>query len=128
MASSVVTGLSWNCSRSSTDSGVAGRVKRAGASIETRSVDRRAGLISERKSPRAAQLPRACIAPTAYAKLEQLELTDNGLAVPPLPADFEARIAELEAALNELRRDNRRVTELYDLVFERLRQDNPLKD
>lgn len=66
------------------------------------------------------------IAPTAYAKLEMLELSDSGTQTTALPADLERRIAELETAVNELRHDNRRVTELYDLVFARLREDNPL--
>lgn len=39
---------------------------------------------------------------------------------------FERRIADLEQQLKEMRQDNRRVAELYDVIFERLRDDNPL--
>ncbi len=68
------------------------------------------------------------IAPTAYGKLEQLDLAAVALSGDTvLPQDLEQRIAELEAQLNELRQDNRRITELYDLVFARLRDENPLK-
>jgi len=48
--------------------------------------------------------------------------------VDPAVAALQARVAELEAAVGELReeidetrRDGRRVAELYDLVFERLK-------
>jgi len=36
------------------------------------------------------------------------------------------RIEELEHDVDELRKDNLRIAELYDLVFERLKSENPL--
>ncbi|MET1051304.1 MAG: hypothetical protein ABWX65_01570 [Mycetocola sp.] len=39
---------------------------------------------------------------------------------------YEAELKILRAELNEMRRDNRRTLELYDLVFEKLRNENPL--
>lgn len=67
------------------------------------------------------------IAPTAYGKLERLSvisLDDNLTGA--VDAKLLERIADLESQLKEVRQDNRRVTELYDLMFERLREDNPL--
>ncbi|SJN30467.1 hypothetical protein FM104_06985 [Microbacterium esteraromaticum] len=42
-------------------------------------------------------------------------------------ADLVLKVAELERQIFELRQENRRVAELYDLVFARLQEDNPLK-
>ena len=68
------------------------------------------------------------VAPGVYGKLERLSDADID-AIPVL----RARVAELEALVNdqetqlrETRMDHRRVVELYDVVFERLRADNPL--
>lgn len=38
---------------------------------------------------------------------------------------YQEDIQELKLEMNELRRDQRRMAELYDLVFERVRQENP---
>ena len=42
-------------------------------------------------------------------------------------AELEGRLDDLAAQLRESREDNRRVTELYDVVINRLREDNPLR-
>lgn len=42
-------------------------------------------------------------------------------------AKFEEDLAALAAELNEIRRDERRMAELYDLVFERMRAENPVE-
>lgn len=67
------------------------------------------------------------IAPTAYGKLQRLDPDKIGASGNvDVPEELRARISDLEAQLKEMRQDNRRVAELYDAVFERLRQDNPL--
>lgn len=68
------------------------------------------------------------LAPEAYGKLERLDAGElDRLAETRGRVDeLEARVADLEAQLNETRMDHRRVVELYDAVFERLRSDNPL--
>ena len=38
---------------------------------------------------------------------------------------YQDEIEELKGEMKELRRDQRRMAELYDLVFERVRADNP---
>lgn len=72
------------------------------------------------------------IAPSAYGKLERLGDADFAAmeAVAPLSERVEALEAEnadLRQQLWEIRTDARRVNELYDLVIERLRSDNPLR-
>ncbi|MFD1574955.1 DUF6752 domain-containing protein [Agromyces cerinus subsp. nitratus] len=42
---------------------------------------------------------------------------------PPEIARLESEIAALRGEIDELRADSRRIAELYDLVFERLRSD-----
>lgn len=66
------------------------------------------------------------IAPTAYGKLQRFDPDREAVAGVDGTTDLLARVANLEAELKEMRQDNRRVAELYDLVFERMRQDNPL--
>lgn len=66
------------------------------------------------------------VAPTAYDKLQNLDIGPAGFLSLEESADLRARVTDLEAQLREMRRDNRRVVELYDLVIDRLRQDNPL--
>lgn len=69
------------------------------------------------------------IAPTAYGKLEAFNLVQTQADMStraPADQDLVDRVAELEQQLKEMRQDNRRVAELYDLVFERMRSDNPL--
>ncbi|MFC9917636.1 hypothetical protein [Agromyces binzhouensis] len=67
------------------------------------------------------------IAPRTYQNLRLLsEANHSGDDLFALLADYETEVRELRAELNEVRRDNRRVVELYDLVFERLQDDMPL--
>lgn len=66
------------------------------------------------------------IAPTAYGKLQRFDPDKPVAAGAEVSEELIARVAELELQLKEVRQDNRRVAELYDLVFERLREDNPL--
>lgn len=66
------------------------------------------------------------IAPTAYGKLQRFDPDREIPVSAEASAELLARVADLEAQLKEMRQDNRRVAELYDLVFERIRQDNPL--
>ncbi|MFT4235935.1 MAG: hypothetical protein QM607_13190 [Microbacterium sp.] len=67
------------------------------------------------------------IAPTAYGKLELLNASEIGRADDATVAALREEVLELRQQLHELRQDNRRVTELYDLVIERLRDDAPLR-
>lgn len=67
------------------------------------------------------------MAPRTYANLQLLsEANTSGSDLVELLSRYEAEVRELRAELNEVRRDNLRVVEIYDLVFERLRQDMPL--
>ncbi len=66
------------------------------------------------------------LAPTAYTKLERLTLMTVDEEKVAVDRALLERIRDLEVQLKEVRQDHRRVTELYDLMFERLRQDNPL--
>lgn len=69
------------------------------------------------------------IAPTAYGKLEALNTASlRGNRIESAEAaELRAEIEQLSRQIHELRQDNRRVAELYDVVFDRLRQDNPLR-
>jgi len=66
--------------------------------------------------------------PRTYRNLQVLSTLDldDDTMVERIVA-YETEVRELRAELNEVRRDNRRVTELYDLIFERLRDDMPLR-
>jgi hypothetical protein len=68
------------------------------------------------------------LAPRTYENLQLLATVDvqTGETVASMLARHQVEVRELRAEVNELRRDNRRVTELYDAVFERIRSDNPL--
>lgn len=67
------------------------------------------------------------IAPGTYRALEKLNRIDLKALESDAAVDLSQRVNELEKQVNELRRENRRASELYDLMFERLRNDNPLK-
>lgn len=67
------------------------------------------------------------VAPTTYDKLQRFD-PDRQIPVDLQDAsELLARIADLEQQLKEMRQDNRRVAELYDVVIERMREDNPLR-
>lgn len=69
------------------------------------------------------------IAPAAYGKLEALNTASlRGNRIEGAEAaELRAEIEQLSRQIHEMRQDNRRVAELYDVVFDRLRQDNPLR-
>lgn len=58
-------------------------------------------------------------------KLSDVSLDDDAMVIRLLK--YEEELRELKAELNEVRRDNRRVVELYELVFNRLQDDMPLR-
>lgn len=69
------------------------------------------------------------VAPTAYSRLRRLTVLDaEGGSVTDIMLRMEAQLHEVEQQLDELRRENRRVTELYDVMFERLQRENPLRE
>lgn len=69
------------------------------------------------------------IAPTAYNRLRRLTVLDqSGDGVADILLRYEDEIRDLRQQLDEVRRENRRVEELYDLVFDRLRRENPLRE
>jgi len=69
------------------------------------------------------------IAPTAYSRLRRLSVLDEGDgSVSDILLRYEEQLHDLQSQLDELRRENRRVVELYDLVFERLQRENPLRE
>lgn len=70
----------------------------------------------------------AKIAPTAYERLKQLSVLDENATATDVLLRYEAQVKDLQAQLDEVRREHRRVVELYDLVFERLRRENPLRE
>ncbi|WP_087130712.1 DUF6752 domain-containing protein [Microbacterium esteraromaticum] len=67
------------------------------------------------------------VAPGAYAALVKVNKLDLDAIEAGSSADLVLKVAELERQIFELRQENRRVAELYDLVFARLQEDNPLK-
>lgn len=69
------------------------------------------------------------LAPTAYGRLRRLSaLDDEDASSLSIYLNLEEEVHDLRRQVDELRRENRRVIELYDLVFERLHQENPLTD
>jgi len=68
------------------------------------------------------------IAPTAYNRLRRLSVLDqSGKSVSDILLRYEDEIRDLRQQLDEVRRENRRVEELYDLLFDRLQRENPLR-
>lgn len=68
------------------------------------------------------------VAPTAYNRLRRLSVLDDaGSSATEILLRYEQQIHDLSGQVDELRRENRRVVELYDLVFERLQRENPLR-
>jgi len=64
------------------------------------------------------------IAPRTVRNLEALSDLNADHAEGPLRfVAYERELQELRREVDALRRDNRRVTELYDVVFERARRD-----
>lgn len=69
------------------------------------------------------------IAPTAYNRLRRLSvLDDEDASTVSIFLRLEQEVSDLRRQIDEVRRDNRRVVEMYDLVFERLQRDNPLDE
>ena len=69
------------------------------------------------------------IAPTAYNRLRRLSVLDqSGKGVSDILLRYEDELRDLRQQLDEVRRENRRVEELYDLVFDRLQRENPLRE
>jgi hypothetical protein len=69
------------------------------------------------------------VAPTAYNRLRRLNMLDQeGASVSDILLRMEEQMHDLRSQIDELRRENRRVVELYDLVFERLQRENPLRE
>lgn len=69
------------------------------------------------------------IAPTAYNRLRRLSVLDDADASAlTIFLKMEEEVHDLRRQIDELRRDNRRVVEMYDLVIERLHAENPLDE
>ncbi|MGV9195193.1 hypothetical protein ACQ143_12680 [Microbacterium sp. MC2] len=68
------------------------------------------------------------IAPTAYTRLQRLSVLDADGSAADILLRYEQQLHDLSAQVDELRRENRRVVELYDLLFERLQRENPLRN
>lgn len=69
------------------------------------------------------------IAPTAYERLRRLESLDaSGGSVSDILLRYEDEVRDLRRQIDEVRREQRRVEELYDLLFERLHRENPLRE
>lgn len=68
------------------------------------------------------------VAPRTIENLKYLANTrEKGDDVFDLLRAYEIEIKELKTELDEMRRDQRRMAELYDLVFERVRSDKPVE-
>lgn len=67
------------------------------------------------------------VAPSAYSALVKVNSLDLDVIEAGSSADLVLKVSELERQLQEMREENRRVGELYDLVFARLQEDNPLR-
>jgi hypothetical protein len=69
------------------------------------------------------------IAPTAYERLRRLNALDEGSGkVSDILLRYEDELHDLRQQIDEVRREHRRVEELYDLLFERLQRENPLRE
>jgi hypothetical protein len=68
------------------------------------------------------------VAPTAYGRLRKLSVLDDSTSTSDVLLRVEEQVRDLQAQLDEVRREHRRVVELYDLVFERLQRENSLRD
>jgi len=69
------------------------------------------------------------VAPTAYNRLRRLSVLDqSGGSVSDILLRYEDELRDLRQQLDEVRRENRRVEELYDLLFDRLQRENPLRE
>lgn len=69
------------------------------------------------------------IAPTAYERLRRLESLDaSGDSVSDILLRYDDEVRDLRRQIDEVRREQRRVEELYDLLFERLQRENPLRE
>ncbi len=69
------------------------------------------------------------VAPTAYNRLRRLTVLDQeGASVTDIMLRMEEQVYDLRSQIDELRRENRRVVELYDLLFDRLQRENPLRE
>ena len=77
-------------------------------------MDKFFGRLLTRFAPRTAR---------AFIVLRRASETEDGLA--GSSPSRENDIAELRREIDELRQDSRRIAELYDLVFERLKQETP---
>ncbi len=75
------------------------------------------GLLIRRLAPRTM----AGLSDLATAREEFGELTATIRALEARVRELEAAVADFQEEIDETRRDGRRVTEVYDLVFERLR-------
>lgn len=73
------------------------------------------GRLLSRFAPRTAKVLTTLI----HASEE-----DEGLI--PRVLSYEQEVRELRKEIDELRKDSLRIAELYDLVFERLKSDQPL--
>ncbi|MGI9823130.1 hypothetical protein [Agromyces sp. Marseille-Q5079] len=70
----------------------------------------------------------ARVMPRTYHNLKVLSTVDlQNDSMLERMISYETEVRELRSELNEVRRDNRRVVELYDLVFARLQEDMPLR-
>ncbi|WP_308493272.1 hypothetical protein [Microbacterium terrisoli] len=68
------------------------------------------------------------IAPTAYGRLKQLSVLDDDATTSEILLGYQEQVKDLQAQLDEVRREHRHVVELYDLMFERLQNEAPLRE